>query len=116
MQSQSLSKFILIAALVIVFGWFGIDKLVEPYLWIQWIPPWMDGLGGVRSNVWLTIIGVVEILFALLLLIPKRRVQQVAVVLMIGHLIGVLTQTGWSDIGVRDFGLLLSGAALLLLL
>ncbi len=104
---------ILTASLVLVFGYFGIDKFLNPTIWIGWIPAWMDGLLGLSVYTWLNIIGVTELLLAFLLVIPVRRVRQAGVILICLHLIGILTQVGWNDIGVRDLGLL--GAALGLL-
>jgi hypothetical protein len=39
-------------------------------------------------------------------------VRKVAVLLAALHLAGVLTQTGWNDIAVRDIGILLMTMAL----
>ena len=116
MERKHLAKYILIAALVIVFGWFGLDKLRNPILWTGFLPLWMDGLFQVGKDSWIIVVGVVEMLFALLLLIPVRRVRQVAALLMALHLVAVLIQVGWNDIGVRDSGLLFSSVALLTLL
>lgn len=115
MQRHSAAKFILIACLVFVFGYFGIDKLIHPDYWIGWIPEWMGNFG-LSRNAWLTVIGLTEALFAILLLIPVRRVQQAGAVLIALHLVAILTQVGWNDVGVRDIGLLLSSLALLFLL
>lgn len=116
MQRSALAQWLLIAALVIVFGWFGIDKFLSPGLWIGWIPAWMEGLMGLPRETWLKIIGTSEMLFAVLLLIPQRRIRQAAALLIALHLIAVISQTGWNDIGVRDIGLLLSSLSLLALL
>jgi len=116
MQRTLTAKWLLVAALAIVFGWFGIDKFLSPFLWIQWIPPWFEGLLTLTRDQWLSVIGAIEIVFAALLLIPVRRIQLVAASLIALQLVGVLTQTGWNDIGVRDLGLLLSSVALLFLL
>lgn len=106
---------LLTAALAIVFLYFGIDKFAHPTLWIGWIPLWMDGLLGMSVNVWLGLIGALEILFALLLLFPVRKVRQAACILIALHLVAILTQVGWNDVGVRDTGLLLAALALLFL-
>lgn len=113
MQRQNIVKWLLIAALVFVFGDFGIDKFMHPDNWIGWLPVWMDGLGGLPKNSWLEIIGALEVLFALMILIPVRAVQKTGVILMILHLVAVLTQTGWNDVAVRDIGLMISAIALL---
>jgi hypothetical protein len=80
------------------------------------MPAWIDGLLGIGKDTWLKIFGVIELGLAVLLVIPIRRVRQVAAALIIFHLLGVLSQVGWNDVGVQDIGLLLSAVSLLLLL
>lgn len=116
LERPAIAKYILLTAFVLVFGFFGYDKFENPLLWVGFLPRWMDGLLGLDKNAWIKIIGGFEILLAAWLLIPMRRVRQIAVLLIIGHLIAVLTQVGWNDIGVRDVGLLLASVALLMLL
>ncbi|HVW66820.1 MAG TPA: hypothetical protein VHA78_03755 [Candidatus Peribacteraceae bacterium] len=113
MQRQKVVKWLLIAALVFVFGDFGIDKFAHPDIWIGWIPNWMDGLGGLPKSSWLQLIGALEVLFALMLLIPVRAIQKAGAILIVLHLVGVLTQVGWNDVAVRDIGLMISAIALL---
>ncbi len=116
MQRQTFAIWSLKIGLIFIFGYFGIDKFLHPLLWIGWIPPWMDGLLGMTKDVWLQIIGGMEMLFALLLLIPIRPIQKTGAALMALNLIGILTQVGWNDMGARDFGLMMMSIALFLLL
>lgn len=116
MQRESYAKWLLIAGLAFVFGYFGIDKFVHPDIWIGWMPTWMDGLLGLNRDVWLNITGAAEVVIAVLLLIPVRVVQRAGAILVALHLIAVLTQVGWNDVGIRDIGLLLSAISLAFLL
>ena len=116
MQRKYGARLLLTLGLVFVFGYFGIDKLRDPLLWIGWMPLWMEGLLGLTRDTWLTVIGVLEIILAALILIPVQRVRLAGVLLMALHLVGVLTQTGLNEIAVRDVGLLCSALALLALL
>lgn len=116
MERNNLAIGLLTTALVLVFGYFGIDKFLHPILWIQWIPAWMDGLLNIPKETWLTIIGCIEIFLALLLLIPNRTVRKLGVFLMILELLGILTQVGINDIGIRDAAILLSALSLAALL
>ena len=116
MQRNNIALWLLIAAQVIVFGWFGIDKFLSPEIWIGWMPSWMDGLMGVPVENWLKVVGTLEMLFAVLLLMPYRRIRQVAAALIALHLMFVISQVGWNDIGVRDIGLLLGSLSLLVML
>jgi len=116
MNRNRLASYILIGALAFVFAYFGIEKFTNPLLWSGWMPVWIDGFFGIDKGTWLKIIGAIELGLAILLLIPVRSIRQTAAVLIVLHLAGILTQTGWNDTAVRDIGLLLSGVALLFLL
>lgn len=116
MQRTNIAKWLLILGLVFVFGDFGFDKFIHPDIWIGWLPNWMDNLGGLPKDAWLKLIGSAELLFAVLLLIPVKRVQQTGVILIILHLLGVLTQVGWNDTAVRDISIMISAIAVLALL
>lgn len=104
---RNVLQWMCIVGLAYVFALFGVEKIVRPLLWIQWIPPWFEGVFGLSRETWLTIFGLVEVLLAGLLLIPQRILQRIVAVLMTLHLVAVLTQTGLlNDVGVRDTGLL----------
>lgn len=116
MNRKNLALIFLIGGLAFVFGWFGIDKFVHPTIWIGFLPTWMDGFLGLSKNVWIVIVGASEILFAVMILVPVRIVRQAGTVLIALHLVAVLWQVGWNDIGVRDLGLFASSLALFFLL
>ena len=116
LQRNAVAKAILTFELVLIFGYFGIDKFVHPLNWIGWIPLWMDGLMGMPKQTWLMIIGTQETLSAILILIPMRRVRQFACLFIVAQMAVILTQVGVNEMGARDFGILLSSLALFLLL
>jgi uncharacterized membrane protein len=116
MDRKQLALYVLIAALAFVFGWFGIDKFLDPLVWVGFLPTWMDGLLGMPKETWLVIMGVIEIAFALMLIIPVRNVRRLGALLIVIHLLAIVWQVGWNDVAVRDIGLLLSSLSLLLLL
>lgn len=116
MDRNHIAKWILIGSLAFVFGYFGVEKFINPELWVGWLPPAIDGFLGFSKYQWLNFFGVLEIVSAVALLIPVRRLQQLSTVGMIIQLIGILTQTGWNEIAVRDIDILLGAVALLVLL
>ncbi len=116
MNRKGLSLIFLICGLAFVFVWFGIDKLVHPTIWSGFLPLWMDGFLGYPNTAWILVIGCLEILFAILILIPVRHVRQAGAAIICLHLAGIIWQVGWNDIGVRDIGLFMSSVALLCLL
>lgn len=116
MQRNRVAILLLTAALVLVFGWFGIEKFTTPINWIGWIPLWMEGLLGMPRETWLMIIGATEILFAILLLVPIRNVKRAGAIFIALQLLSILPIVGFNEIGVRDFAILLSAVALAILL
>lgn len=116
MRRQTTAKLLLTAGLVLVLGFFGIDKFTHPLMWIGWIPSWMDGFLNLPKETWLQIIGSFEVLLALLLLMPIRAVRQTGTILVALHFTGILTQVGRNDISIRDIALLLADIALLSLI
>ncbi len=106
MSRITVARWILILGIAFVFLYFGIDKFVHPKTWIGWMPDWMDGLLGMKNDLWMQIVAVTEIMIAIALLIPVRILQQVASIAASLHLLAILSQVGWNDIAVRDIGLL----------
>ncbi len=109
---SALPRWILLIGLAFVFGYFGVDKFLNPLTWIGWIPPWLDGVFGFDREMWLSIFGAVEIALAVGLLLPLYTVQRIAAAGCGIHLIGVISQVGWNDVAVRDIGLIAIAAAL----
>ena len=116
MQKHSVATGILMSAMIIVFGVFGIDKFLHPLSWISWMPLWMDGLLGIDKSQWLMVTGVIELILASAVLFPSILIRRIAAWGMVLHLGFILTQTGMNDLFVRDLGLMLSAVALAVLL
>lgn len=116
MQKYSVATGVLMSAMIIVFGVFGLDKFLHPLSWIGWLPLWMDGLMGIGKSQWLMVTGTIELILASALLFPKTAIRRLAAYGMALHLAFILTQTGMNDLFVRDLGLMLSAVALGILL
>jgi hypothetical protein len=106
----------LIAGLAFVFGYFGIDKLIHPKLWIDWMPEALDGAAGLTLKQWMDVTSIAEIVIAAALLFPFRPIQRIAAFLAALHLTAILLQIGWNETAVRDIGLLFMSTALWYLL
>ncbi len=106
MQKDDIGHMLLLLGLAFVFIYFGIDKFVHPEVWIGWMPPQLNGLAGMSSDLWLQVTGAAEVIIGVLILFPMRFLRKLGLALAVLHLIAVLTQTGWNDIAVRDIGLL----------
>jgi uncharacterized membrane protein YphA (DoxX/SURF4 family) len=91
----------------------GIDKFADVLVdWDQYLAPWInDILPGSAQDV-MHVIGVVEIgAGALVLLLPRFGAPLVAAWLG-GIVINLLTYSGYYDIALRDFGLMVGAIAL----
>lgn len=116
MERVQASRGILMTAMIVVFGIFGIDKFIRPLVWLGWIPEWTENMSGIPREIWLRVAGGIELLLAAALLFPHRLVRRIAAWGMVVHLTMILTQTGFNDLFIRDVGLLLSAIALAILL
>ncbi len=115
-HARSFPGIFLTAGLFYVFLFFGIDKFLNPLLWIGWMPLWMEGLLSFTRDQWLMIVGATEIIVAILLVIPLWKIRLIGTVIAVLHLVTILTQTGvTNDVGIRDVGLLSAALALLAL-
>ncbi|MFQ5881763.1 MAG: DoxX family membrane protein [Candidatus Methylomirabilales bacterium] len=98
--------------LAVVFLWFGVDKFLAPEAWVGWIPSWLFGLLGGWQNPFLYLLGGAEVLVGLSFLTgwyltPAAMASSI-------FLAAVILSMGFSDIVVRDIGLLGSALSLLL--
>ena len=110
---QALGLFLLRLGLGGVFFWFGLGKLLSPLSWLPWIPPWIVGILPMSQNVFLSVLGIVELVVGALLLLGywSRLVAGVAAL----QLVGILASFGFNEITTRDFGLLMMALALVLM-
>lgn len=116
MQRIRLGTWILTIGLAVVFAWFGVDKFLNPVVWLGWIPTWMDGLLGIPTATWLMIIAASEIVFAIMVLVPVRNIRRAGALLMAVQLLCILPIAGLNDVGLRDFAMMMSAIALAVLL
>lgn len=117
MERKSLAVYLLCAGLALVFIAFGVWKFTEPVLWYGFLPGWMSGGDfGMSRDAWLIVLGVIEIALGVMLILPVQAVRKTAAAIIVLHLMVVVWQVGWNDVGVRDIGLLFSAGALWMLL
>lgn len=116
MQRTRIATITLSAGLAFVFIAFGIDKFINPILWIGWVPLWLQEQSGIGAGAWLPWIGAGEIAVGVLLILPHTRLKKIGACLIIAFLVAVLPMVGWNETGIRDIGLLFSAVALLMML
>lgn len=96
---------ILSYSLGFVAAWFGVNEVLSPQDWVTFAPPFL-GTGTVALGL-VVLHGIVLVSCALLLFFAlKRRIAAgVLALVFLEVVIGLISQTGLSDIAVRDIGL-----------
>lgn len=112
MQRINIATWILSIGLAAVFGFFGFDKFAEPLLWLGWMPLWMDDLLDMPVDSWLMVVGAIEVIVAILVLVPVWNVRRAGAVLMTLQLLAILPIAGFNDIGLRDFAMMMNAITL----
>lgn len=92
-----------------VFLVFGIDKFFHPAIWGAYIPQWFP----VHAAYFIYILGAFEAIIGICVLIgfKTRVIAGIAAVM----LLGIIGSLGYSEITVRDAGLLMTAIAVVLL-
>lgn len=95
---------------------FGLDKffnvLTHPHHWSMYLAPWIDNLVPGTADQLMYVVGVIEIAAGVLVAIAPRIGAWVVAAWLAGIIIDLLTLSGFYDIALRDFGLLVGAVAL----
>jgi uncharacterized membrane protein YphA (DoxX/SURF4 family) len=98
---------------------FGLDKffnvLTHPHHWSMYLAPWIDNIVPGTADQCMYIVGVIEIAAGVLVGIAPRIGAWVVAAWLAGIIVDLLTLSGFYDIALRDFGLLVGAVALGLL-
>jgi uncharacterized membrane protein YphA (DoxX/SURF4 family) len=92
---------------------FGLDKFFNVLVdWPQYLAPWIDDIvpGGAQSAMYA--VGVIEIAAGLLVAVKPRYGAPLVAAWLAGIIVDLLTFSGWYDIALRDFGLMVGALAL----
>jgi uncharacterized membrane protein YphA (DoxX/SURF4 family) len=98
---------------------FGLDKffnlLTHPHHWSMYLAPWIDNIVPGTADQCMYLVGVIEIAAGVLVAIAPRIGAWVVAAWLAGIIIDLVTLSGYYDIALRDFGLLVGAVALGLL-
>ncbi|GBE65910.1 hypothetical protein MFM001_23720 [Mycobacterium sp. MFM001] len=98
---------------------FGLDKffnlLTHPHHWSMYLAPWIDDIVPGSADQCMYLVGVIEIVAGVLVAVAPRIGAWVVAAWLAGIIIDLLTLSGYYDIALRDFGLLVGAVALGLL-
>lgn len=92
---------------------FGLDKFFDVTVdWERYLAPWIDDIVPGSAATAMYIVGVVEIAAGLLVALKPRYGAYVVAAWLGGIIFNLLTYSGYYDIALRDFGLMLGALTL----
>jgi hypothetical protein len=92
---------------------FGADKFANVMVdWERYLAPWIRDLSPLSALHTMYVIGVVEILAGIAVAIKPRYGAYVVAAWLGGIIVNLLTYSGYYDIALRDFGLMLGALTL----
>ena len=90
---------------------FGLDKFLNLMVdWSIYLAPFVDNI--IPANIFMPIVGIVEIIAGLLVFFKPRIGAYVVAAWLLGIIINLLLVPGFFDVALRDFGLFLGALAL----
>src|SRR4051794_4153712 len=91
----------------------GVDKFAHVLTnWDQYLAPSVEKMLPMSGHAFMLLVGVVEILAGLLVAIKPRIGAYVVAAWLFGIIVNLLLYSGFYDIALRDFGLMLGAIAL----
>ena len=104
---------ILRVGFVVLPLWMGIDKFVNGLTyWPHYLAPWIVGLSPFSAQGTMYVVGVIEIIAGIAIAIKPRYASYVVALWLAGIVVDLLTYSGFYDVALRDFGLLVAALAL----
>ena len=92
---------------------FGVDKFFNVLVdWPTYLAPWFNDIAPGTGQQFMYVVGVVEILAGLSVALKPRYGAYVVAGWLAGIVINLLTYSGFYDIALRDFGLMLAALTL----
>jgi uncharacterized membrane protein YphA (DoxX/SURF4 family) len=92
---------------------FGIDKFANVLVnWEQYLAPWINDIVPGSATSAMYAVGVVEILAGLAVLLKPRYGAYLVAAWLGGIVVNLLSYSGYYDIALRDFGLMLGALTL----
>jgi len=94
--------------------WMGIDKFTKLLNadWPGYLAPWIVDLLPFSAQTAMYVVGAIEILAGIMVALKPRYASYVVALWLAGIIINLLTYSGFYDIALRDFGLLVAAVAL----
>jgi uncharacterized membrane protein YphA (DoxX/SURF4 family) len=92
---------------------FGLDKFFNVMVdWPQYLAPWINDIAPGTGQEFMYFVGATEILAGLIVALKPRYGAYVVAGWLGGIVVNLLTHSGYYDIALRDFGLMLAALTL----
>ena len=92
---------------------FGLDKFLDVLVdWPTYLAPWVNDIAPGSAQDFMYVVGGVEILAGLVVALKPRYGAYLVAGWLGGIIVNLLTHSGYYDIALRDFGLLIGALAL----
>ena len=92
---------------------FGLDKFWNGMVdWPKYLAPWIDGILPGSAQDFMYLVGVVEIVAGIVVLLKPRYGGYLVAAWLAGIVTNLFSYSGWYDVAVRDFGLMLAALTL----
>ncbi|WP_434441520.1 hypothetical protein [Lentzea sp. E54] len=92
---------------------FGLDKFFNVLVdWPVYLAPWIDSIVPGTPQTAMYLVGVIEIVAGVLVALRPKWGGLVVAAWLLGIIVNLLTLSGYYDVALRDFGLLVGALAL----
>jgi hypothetical protein len=92
---------------------FGLDKFFNVLVdWTQYLAPWINDILPGNAHDAMHLVGVIEIAAGLLVAVKPRYGAPLVAAWLAGIILNLLTLSGYYDVALRDFGLMLGAITL----
>ncbi len=92
---------------------FGIDKFANVMVdWTQYLAPWINDIIPGSASTAMHLVGIIEIVAGLIVAARPRYGAYIVAAWLAGIIINLLTLSGYYDVALRDFGLMLGALTL----
>jgi uncharacterized membrane protein YphA (DoxX/SURF4 family) len=92
---------------------FGLDKFFDVLVeWPRYLAPWVNDIAPGSAQEFMYVVGAVEILAGLAVALKPRYGAYLVAAWLGGIIVNLLTHSGYYDVALRDFGLLIGALAL----
>jgi uncharacterized membrane protein YphA (DoxX/SURF4 family) len=92
---------------------FGADKFANVLVnWEKYLAPWIRNISPLSATHTMHVVGVIEIVAGVLVALKPRYAAYVVAAWLAGIVVDLLSYSGYYDVALRDFGLMLAALTL----